>query len=132
MAEYRKVQRLSSNRRLLAAAERRRLTWAEVQTTVEANIGRHPMPQLTSRRGQDHAWFDHPPTDDPLRPRIHFTSPDGRYPLAAVLHELAHLIHWYEDDRFPQAKTTAERRRIWHGPEFTAILDGLLQDWYES
>lgn len=49
--------------------------------------------------------------------------------VARVLHELAHHLHCCADPRVAAADDRASRRRIWHGPEFTAVLDGLLMDW---
>ncbi len=124
--EYQRVRDGSRQRGLLVAAGRRRMTWEQVQDTVDEVVGwRYPTPRLTARTGQVHrGWYSG------RECHIRLLSPDGLYPLAVVLHELAHHVHWCRDERVRLVGTTAERRRWWHGPEFVRVLDELLEDWY--
>ncbi len=129
--EYQKVRDGTRYPGWLAAAQRRRLTWDGVRDTVDEVCDfRYPTPRLTARTGADHGWYRPLGPGNPA-PRIHLTSPDGLYSLGVVLHELAHHAHQCQQPQVAEAGTTAERRRLWHGPEFTRILDGLLKAHYD-
>jgi hypothetical protein len=126
---YKSIAEHTTERRRLAQADRKMLTRQQAKEVIHSIA---PNLEVTFRTGQYGKGFYRNPRKGYPNGHIHFTIPKttGRISLGIVLHELAHHIHWVNDKQVREAKSTADRRKHWHGPGFVEVLDNLVWGWY--
>jgi hypothetical protein len=125
MVEYRKVKSASRNPGLIASAEQMMVALCDIPRVVRQVTAGYPTPKVTTRRTKGGGgWYRW------QKQEVHFKSHDGFVRLHTILHECAHHIHFCSDPGMKMISTTADRKRYWHGPEFTRIVDRLVTEYF--